>query len=839
MTHGVSLHILSDAARDAASLNIEVGVGAHKLGNLVAVVGEVEIDVPAQVGSVDGLVADAGLDTGVAHAAYVAVGLVAEVAHGSHAGVVDQVGGLAIVPVDRATQLLVPQAPVETHVGRGGSLPLQCGVVGIGTGHGAVAHDIVERTLHAGVDCIVGIVAVVADAFLLAGLTPAQAQLEVAQCGSVLQEALLVDGPGQSGAGEVAPLLVVEALEPVEARRAVGTEGEGEEVALGIVVLHTSEVGLQVVLGAVALAVVLQGHDVGGASQWGDIAGIVGGSECRVVGVLIDIVGVLLAPEVLPLVAGHDVEVVHVVEVLVVLEILTPGEVLLGAVGPAVAAPVAGLRATGKHVGVLLAAREVATYCGVQAQVFKAVHLVVDIGAAVEVVAVGAVVLKLEDGHRVARGVDVGHHGPGAIAQVAVGRGPLKVVVEVLKAAGHAHGLCRIYAQGVAYGTAVGIVILAPHPLGIQVHHQVVVEQRGVEVGAHGVALEVGSLDDTLLARVAQAHAIGQILAHRAAHLQVVVGRPGGAQDFVLPVGAGSTQQAHSRIVEAGAVVHLLDIVAILVAAHHVDGLALHAHGDTAVVAHLGLLAAASLLGSDDDDAVAAAATVDGGCRSVFQDVEALNVQRVDHRQAVGHALDAVVVHGDTVDHNQRVVAGVERRAAANAYRRLAARSTALAGHAHTGHLAGKQVLGIDHDTPVFGVGLDSRYRTRKVALLGDTVTDDHHLVERLCVLVEGDHQVGGSRDRKGLIAHRGNLELGSLGHVTKCEVTVEIGSYTLSSVANDAHTGADHRLALSILNITIHSNLCIGSDGKKQSHQEGKNPQWDSNVYLLLHYFY
>ena len=49
--------------------------------------------------------------------------------------------------------------------------------------------------------------------------------------------------------------------------------------------------------------------------------------------------------------------------------------------------------------------------------------------------------------------------------------------------------------------------------------------------------------------------------------------------------------------------------------------------------------------------------------------------------------------------------------------------------------------------------GLDGRYRSGNGALLADTVSDDHHVVERLCLALEGDvvgQRGAAARNREG-----------------------------------------------------------------------------------------
>ena len=192
---------------DTASGHEVVRIVADEFKNLVAVVGQVVVDGPQQVGGADGLPVQGHLDTGVAQRTDVLVECVAEVGHCREGSPVQQVGSLAIVPVDATTQALVHDTPVQTDVGGRCGLPLQLGVVNVGPSLGAVAADIIERT-HAAVAHHVGSkVVVVADAFLLTGLTPTETQFQVAE-GTIFHEVFLVDLPCQGCRGEQCPVLL-------------------------------------------------------------------------------------------------------------------------------------------------------------------------------------------------------------------------------------------------------------------------------------------------------------------------------------------------------------------------------------------------------------------------------------------------------------------------------------------------------------------------------------------------------------------------------------------------------------------------------------------------------
>ena len=133
-----------------------------------------------------------------------------------------------------------------------------------------------------------------------------------------------------------------------------------------------------------------------------------------------------------------------------------------------------------------------------------------------------------------------------------------------------------------------------------------------------------------------------------------------GTVDLVLPVGVGFAQGCQSLFLAGIAFINLGNKVAVLVSVHDLNALFLLAPGHTTVVGNARTLSAAAFLGGDDDDTVRTTATIDGGCRGVLEDVEALDVLGVDDGQTIGETFHTLVVHGHTVDHDQRVVAGVQ-----------------------------------------------------------------------------------------------------------------------------------------------------------------------------------
>ena len=425
------------------------------------------------------------------------------------------------------------------------------------------------------------------------------------------------------------------------------------------------------------------------------VALLAGIGTCRR-GVVTDVVVVLRAPETLPLVTTHDVEVVNLGEVLIVLCIRRQREVTLRNLLGAVAAVVGVLRRHGAAHAVLAALRDVGTKRQVQAQVLETVNLVVNVGAADEGTAVGRLLHEVEHGKRVPRGVALVGVGP-RVVTVGTSRGPLEESAEVVQRLGDFvahHGLVvrrgvsirilrRVETEGCAHSTAVSEQRVGKHALAVEVQRQVVVEQRRVQVNGCRHALEVGAFQRTLLVGITQRDAVGKFL-ERARQRDVVVMRDGRAVNLLLPVGVGSTEHLVGIALLAPDV---LDEVAILCGIHHVERVLVGADGHATGVRHLHALTPATFLRCDNDDTVRTAATVDGRGRGILQHVEGLDVLRVNGCEKVGNTLHSVVIHRHTINDQQRVVVGIQRRAAADADIHLAARCTVVRGDVNTSNL--------------------------------------------------------------------------------------------------------------------------------------------------------
>ena len=409
------------------------------------------------------------------------------------------------------------------------------------------------------------------------------------------------------------------------------------------------------------------------------------------------------------------------------------------------------------------------------------------------------VVFQFEHGERVGGVFGVGLSRPVGIAEGGTVRHVLIVTAGEL-AVGVAFfeidGLRWVHGQGSAHSTHVGIAVLRSHVFGIEVHAEVVVEEGRREIDGGGETFKCAGLERTFLVGVAKADAIGQE-AQAAVDGEVMVVADGGLEDFVLPVGVGSAEGQGGFAAEA-----VLHVLTELVAAKNVKFLRHGSDADATVVGDLRAAVLATFLGGDDDDTVGGTRTVDGSGGGILQHGEAGDVFRIDHCQGVGKTLHAFVVHGETVDDDERVVGGVERRTTADADGSVGTRRTTRGGDIDTGNLTNEHVLRIGRDALGHFVGFDGGHRTGGVCLLHFGVADHHRLVEGGVVFKGDDNgavgfHVGHFVADVAHANHRAGL------HV-EAEVTVHVG---LCGCLRAGHgdSGKHHGLTGFVLHMSLH----------------------------------
>ena len=198
MTDCESLYIVTRTERCTTLSHIVVAIVAtSELGDLVVVVGEVVVQSPVPVLCINSNELDGSLETSVGHRTDVLCHLIAEVGCRGDINRIEQVGCLAIVPVEATADPAIEESPVKTQVIGCGLLPCQVGLESVRTGEIAVAHYIIV-VLCARVHNVVGNVSVVGDTFLLTGHTPTSAELQIREPLDILKGVLILHLPHES-----------------------------------------------------------------------------------------------------------------------------------------------------------------------------------------------------------------------------------------------------------------------------------------------------------------------------------------------------------------------------------------------------------------------------------------------------------------------------------------------------------------------------------------------------------------------------------------------------------------------------------------------------------------
>ena len=249
------------------------------------------------------------------------------------------------------------------------------------------------------------------------------------------------------------------------------------------------------------------------------------------------------------------------------------------------------------------------------------------------------------------------------------------------------------------------------------------------------VALEAIGDDHAFLVEVVQGRPVMRLL-RAAGKRDILAARVAGVRKRTLPVRVGSTieRQLAGRKV-AG--FHLIRHEgAVLVAAEEIETPCGVCRSDVGIVVER-RSAATSAFRLDQDDSVGSAATIDGRGRCVLEDGHRFDVVRIDRiervavegrvdarRRRTGHA--RLVLQRHAVDDVERVVAGLDRRAATDTHLRSAARLAVVRGDLHAGHAPLEQLLGVRDDTDVGLVGTDRRHRAGDgFSTLGSVSGDD------------------------------------------------------------------------------------------------------------------
>ena len=225
-------------------------------------------------------------------------------------------------------------------------------------------------------------------------------------------------------------------------------------------------------------------------------------------------------------------------------------------------------------------------------------------------------------------------------------------------------------------------------------------------------------------------------------------------------------------------------------------------------------VALAAALGGDEHDAVSSTRTVHGTRGSILQHLDALYVIGV---QVVQAALD-----GHAIDDVERV-AVVDGTDAADADARGIARLARVGGDGDTRCEALQRVIHTHggHHTQVARVHL--RDGCRDHTLLLHAVADDHHILQRLGILLQDDVQHGSGRHALRRVAHERNHDSRTTLHVLQRKTTVHVGDGTVRRTPH-GDRGADDRLSRLVIHYTSYRHpLRKRCRWSKKQQQQGR----------------
>ena len=313
-----------------------------------------------------------------------------------------------------------------------------------------------------------------------------------------------------------------------------------------------------------------------------------------------------------------------------------------------------------------------------------------------------------------------------------------------------------------------------------------------VEVDVERVALELVADGDTLVVRHVARQVEAGALA-RAADRDVVLHLVAIAQGQVEPVRAlagGVHRLFCGGRGPAGFGLALVEGLRI----HHfrdVDGLV---ERPVAVVGNDHLVARLAFLGLDQDDAIGAAGAVDGGRRSILQDLDRLDVVGIDLRPGP--------VERNAVEDDQRLVGSRDGVVAADARHGVGSFRVGTGhGNVQAGHGTLQRLDEVGRRALFQLLGTERGHRTGHVAFFLGTVTHDHGLFEHVHVFLEDNVDRTEVLDRVFLrhISDKGELQdVADLGRDRESTVSLRIGT---DGSALDQHADAEERLTRGTVN--------------------------------------
>ena len=206
--------------------------------------------------------------------------------------------------------------------------------------------------------------------------------------------------------------------------------------------------------------------------------------------------------------------------------------------------------------------------------------------------------------------------------------------------------------------------------------------------------------------------------------------------------------------------------------------------------------------------------TIDGCSRSIFQYRKRFNIFWVHQRKPIRHTLDTVVIDGQPVNYNQRIIAGIQGRASTDTDLCTSTRSTVIGNHTHTSYLSSQHILCIGSNTLTQFIWLDGSHRTGSVIFLHRAITNHHHIIQHFRIILKCHIHCSCRRKLLSFITDKGNDNHISL-FCFQCKITIKIRngsvrcSFHQNICSNHAHSGI-------IFHYTFHGkSLCKNLHGK------------------------
>ena len=225
---------------------------------------------------------------------------------------------------------------------------------------------------------------------------------------------------------------------------------------------------------------------------------------------------------------------------------------------------------------------------------------------------------------------------------------------------------------------------------------------------------------------------------------------------------------------------------------HEIEFLAPFREGHITVVANFSTSLALACLSGDQDHTIGTTRTIDSGCGSVLQHIDRGDVL----------SCYCVKVTFDTINQDQWGQVTYNGRDTTQTNRRGGTRVTTGVDHRQTGNLTFHEFCGIADLTCVEVLGLHRGDSRGNITLALGAVTDDDNLIQQGIVFLECHiaaclDLLGGETD---VADDEGYIAVSNSERV----VTVEVGNRCVLG-ALLSHRGADDRLALGVLDNTLH----------------------------------